>query len=283
MKQTKLNIVTKTEKYPIIIGSNLTSSVSKIFKSNSIDFDKCLIVVDKNVPKKFVSNIKKSLKNKSIFVLFFNASEKNKNINSVNKILEVLLNKNFSRNDVLISLGGGITGDVSGFAASLFKRGLKFVNIPTTLLAQVDSSIGGKTGINSKYGKNLIGSFYQPSLVLSDIQFLKSLSKREIICGYGEILKHSLIENKKFFIFLNKNLKKILSLSSPFIEKAIDYNPRFELAYVNLGSIKIDLDKLLEAEELFLTAIQINENYSYAYRNLFRLYEKTNNIEKLKK
>ena len=193
MKQTRLNIVTKTEKYPIIIGSNLTSSISKIFKSNSIGFDKCLIVVDKNVPKKFVSNIKRSFKNKSIFVLFFNASEKNKNINSVNKILEVLLNKNFSRNDVLISLGGGITGDVSGFAASLFKRGLKFANIPTTLLAQVDSSIGGKTGVNSKHGKNLIGSFYQPSLVLSDIQFLKSLSKREIICGYGEILKHSLI------------------------------------------------------------------------------------------
>ena len=87
MKQTRLNIVTKTEKYPIIIGSNLTSSVLKFFKFNSIDFDKCLIVVDKNVPKKFVSNIKKSLKNKSIFVLFFNASEKNKNLNSVNKIL----------------------------------------------------------------------------------------------------------------------------------------------------------------------------------------------------
>ena len=108
MKQTRLNIITKNEKYPIIIGSNLTLSVSKIFKLNSIDFDKCLIVVDKNVPKKFIFNIKKSLKKKSIFVLFFNASEKNKNINSVNKILEVLLNKNFSRNDVLISLGGGI-------------------------------------------------------------------------------------------------------------------------------------------------------------------------------
>ena len=175
MKQTRLNIVTKTEKYPIIIGSNLTSSVSKIFKSNSIDFNKCLIVVDKNVPKKFISNIKKSLKNRKIYVLLFKASEKNKNIKSVNKILEVLLNKNFSRNDVLISLGGGITGDVSGFVASLFKRGLKFINIPTTLLAQVDSSIGGKTGVNSKYGKNLIGSFYQPEIVISDSEFLKTL------------------------------------------------------------------------------------------------------------
>ena len=92
----------------------------------------------------------------------------------------------------MISVGGGITGDISGFAASLYKRGLKFINIPTTLLSQVDSSIGGKTGINTKYGKNLIGSFYQPNLVIADTDFLKTLPKREIICGYGEILKHSL-------------------------------------------------------------------------------------------
>ena len=263
MKQTRLNILTKTEKYPIIIGSNLTSSISKIFKSNSIEFDKCLIVVDKNVPKKFVSKIKKSLKNKSIFVLFFNASEKNKNINNVNKILEILLNKNFSRNDVLISLGGGITGDVGGFAASLHKRGLKFINIPTTLLAQVDSSIGGKTGVNSKYGKNLIGSFYQPTLVLSDIQFLKSLSKREIICGYGEILKHSLIDNKKFFNFLNKNLKKILSLSSPFIEKAIYESCKIKKKIVERDEKEIALRKVLNFGHTFAHAYEASLGYSH--------------------
>ena len=118
-------------------------------------------------------------------------------------------------------MGGGITGDVSGFAASIFKRGIKFINIPTTLLAQVDSSIGGKTGINSKEGKNLVGSFYQPNLVLSDSNFLKTLPKREIVCGYAEILKHSIISNKKFFLFLNKNALKILKLKSPFIERSI--------------------------------------------------------------
>ena len=103
----------------------------------------------------------------------------------------------------------------------MFKRGIKFINIPTTLLSQVDSSIGGKTGVNSKYGKNLIGSFYQPDLVVTDIQFLKTLPAREITCGYGEILKHSLIANKYFYNFLNKNSSKIFNLSSPFIEKAI--------------------------------------------------------------
>ena len=262
MKQTKLNVITKTEKYSIIIGTNLSSNISKIFKLNSIYFEKCLLVVDKNVPKKFILNIKRSLKNKKIYVLFFNASEKNKNLNSVNKILEILLKENFSRNDCLISLGGGITGDVSGFAANLFKRGLKFINIPTTLLAQVDSSIGGKTGVNSKYGKNLIGSFYQPSLVLSDTQFLKSLKKREVICGYGEILKHSLIDNKKFFSFLNKNLKEILNLTSPFIEKAIYESCKIKKKVVEKDEKETGLRKVLNFGHTFAHAYEAGLGYS---------------------
>ena len=167
MKHIKLSIKTKTQKYPMIIGSNLILNISKITKDNSIYFKNCLIIADQNISKKIVYKIKKSLGGKKTIIHFFKANEINKNLNSVNKILNVLLNKNFSRDDCLISVGGGITGDVTGFAASLFKRGIKFINIPTTLLAQVDSSIGGKTGVNTKYGKNLIGSFYQPSLVLS--------------------------------------------------------------------------------------------------------------------
>jgi len=262
MKQTKLNIITKTEKYPIIIGSNLTYNVSRIFKKNSIDFKKCFLFVDKNVPKKFITNIKKSLKNKKIYTLNFKANEKNKNLNSVNKILEILLKKNFTRNDCLISLGGGITGDISGFAASLFKRGLKFINIPTTLLAQVDSSIGGKTGVNSDYGKNLIGSFYQPSLVLSDTQFLKSLSKREMICGYGEVLKHSLIDNKNFFNFLNKNLNKILNLSTPFIEKAIYESCKIKKKVVEKDEKESGLRKVLNFGHTFAHAYEAGLGYS---------------------
>ena len=115
-----------------------------------------------------------------------------------------MLKNNFTRNDLVICIGGGIVGDVSGFAASIFKRGLKFVNIPSTLLSQVDSSIGGKTGINNQFGKNLIGSFYQPDIVISDSKLLESLPRREIICGYAEILKHSLIKNKNFFILRQK-------------------------------------------------------------------------------
>ena len=208
MKPIKLVIKTRTEKYPIIIGQNLISNLSKILNKNFIKFKKSLIVIDKNVPNNFQRKIKNNLK-KNTYVCYINANEKNKNQKTVSKIIEILLNKNFSREDCLVSVGGGITGDIVGFAASQFKRGLKFINIPTTLLAQVDSSIGGKTGVNTIYGKNLIGSFYQPKIVISDINFLASLPKRELICGYGEILKHAIIANKNFYDFLEKNFFKV--------------------------------------------------------------------------
>ena len=159
MKPIKLKINTKTQHYSIIIGSNLLSNISKILKENSIDFKQCLLIIDKNISKKIVSKIKKSINKKKIHVHLFKASEINKNFNNVNKILDILLNKNFSREDCVISIGGGITGDISGFSASLFKRGLKFINIPTTLLSQVDSSIGGKTGVNTKVWKKFDWKF----------------------------------------------------------------------------------------------------------------------------
>ena len=262
MKPIKLKIKTKAQIYPIIIGSNLISNISKIAKNNSLNFKKCLLIIDKNISKKIISKIKKSLKKKKIYIYFFKANEINKNQKNVNKILNILLNKNFSREDCLISIGGGITGDISGLAASLFKRGLKFINIPTTLLSQVDSSVGGKTGVNTKYGKNLIGSFYQPNLVISDIQFLKTLPEREITCGYGEILKHSIIANKKFYNFLNKNYDKIFNLSSPFIEKAIYESCKIKKNVVEKDEKEKGLRKILNFGHTFAHAYEASLGYS---------------------
>jgi len=262
MKPIKLKINTKTQKYSIIIGSNLITNISKILKENSINFKQCLLIVDKNISKQFISKIKRSLNKKKLYVHFFKASEMNKNFGNVNKILDILLNKNFSREDCVISIGGGITGDISGFAASLFKRGLKFINIPTTLLSQVDSSIGGKTGVNTKYGKNLIGSFYQPNLVISDVQFLKTLPKRELICGYGEILKHSLIANKNLYNFLDKNIDKIFKLSSPFIEKAIYESCKIKKNVVEKDEKENDLRKILNFGHTFAHAYEASLGYS---------------------
>ena len=261
MKIAKLNVNTNNNNYPIVIGKNILKNFRKILKENSIIFDKCLIVIDKKAPKKIIKNIFLSLYQKKIIYLF-NPSEINKNQKNVNKILEILLKNNFHRSDCVISVGGGITGDVVGFAASIFKRGIKFINVPTTLLAQVDSSIGGKTGINSKYGKNLIGSFYQPTLVLSEVNFLKSLPKREIICGYAEILKYSIILDKKFFIFLQKNGSKILNLNSPYIEKAIYKSSLIKKKVIELDENEISFRKILNLGHTFAHAFEGTMKFS---------------------
>ena len=269
MKKIKINVKTKTSKYSIIIGSNLINNLSKIFNENLITFNKCLLVIDNKIPKKFINKILKSLNNKKKIIYKFNANEKNKNLINTTKILELLLKKNFHRNDCLISIGGGITGDVSGFVSSVYKRGIKFINIPTTLLAQVDSSVGGKTGINSKYGKNLIGSFYQPTIVISDINFLKTLPRREVICGYGEILKHSLISNKKFFSFLNNNGAKILDLKSPYIEISIK-----ESCLIKKKIIEID-----EKEKNLRKILNFGHTFAHAYEAVLKFSKKLNHGE----
>jgi 3-dehydroquinate synthase/shikimate kinase/3-dehydroquinate synthase len=262
MNLIKLQVKTDSQRYPIIIGNNVINKITKILKENSINFNQCLIVIDSKVPKKLINKILKLLPKNKITIYFFTASEANKNQNSINKILSVLLKKNFNRNDCLLAIGGGITGDISGFAASIFKRGIQFVNMPTTLLSQVDSSIGGKTGINTKYGKNLIGAFYQPSLVISDINFLKTLPKREVICGYGEILKHALIADKKFFKYLDKNGAKILNLKSPYIEKSIYLSCSIKKKIVEKDEKESGLRKILNFGHTFAHAYEATLGYS---------------------
>jgi 3-dehydroquinate synthase/shikimate kinase/3-dehydroquinate synthase len=262
MKLTKIQVNTNSQKYPIIIGSGSANKLTKLLKDNSIIFNQCLLVIDIKVPKKIINKILINLRKKNTTIHYFKSNEKNKNQKSVDKIISILLKKNFNRNDCLISVGGGITGDVSSFAASIFKRGLRFINMPTTLLSQVDSSIGGKTGVNTKYGKNLIGSFYQPSLVISDINFLKSLPKREIICGYGEILKHSLISNKKFFSYLNKNGSNIIDLKNPYIQKAIFESCSIKKKIVEADEKEIGIRKILNFGHTFAHAYEAALGYS---------------------
>ena len=262
MMLTKLNVRTTSENYPIIIGSNIIKNLGLYLNKNSIFFNQCLLVIDKKVPSKMISKISIALKRKKISKYLFNANEKNKNLNNVNKILQILLRKNFSRLDCVITIGGGITGDVGGFAASLYKRGLRFINIPTTLLSQVDASVGGKTGINTKEGKNLLGSFYQPKMVISDTEFLRSLPKREIICGYGEILKHSLISNKNFFKYLDTYSSNIFKLKNPYIEKAIFESCKIKKIIVEKDEKEKGIRKVLNFGHTFAHAYEATLGYS---------------------
>ena len=261
MKNNKIIISTANSKYEILIGSNLINKLDKILKSKLPKSEKYLIVFDSKVPFKMIKKLKQKIK-KKVILYKFSSSEKNKDQHNVNKLLTVMQKYNFNRNDSLIAVGGGVVGDVSGFAASIFKRGLKFINIPTTLLAQVDSSIGGKTGINTSFGKNLIGSFYQPNLVIADIDFLKSLPKREIICGYAEIFKHSIISDKKFFNFLLKNFDKIIKLKQPFINKAIYKSCLIKKRIVEKDEKEKNLRKTLNLGHTFAHSYEASYKYS---------------------
>ncbi len=269
MNTNKISIKTSTKNYSIIIGRGLIGKIDKILKANRLKFDKCLIVTDKNIPYKFKKLLYKKLKTNKLFKIEIRASEKNKNYSTIEKIHTVLFENRFNREDCVISFGGGIIGDIVGFTSSTFKRGMKFINIPSTLLSQVDSSIGGKTGINNKFGKNLIGSFYQPDLVVSDMNILASLPEREIICGYAEILKSSIIDNFNNFLYLDKNLKKILKLKSPFIERSITKS-------CNLKKRVVEKD---ENEKNYRKVLNLGHTFAHSYESTLGFSKKLNHGE----
>ncbi len=262
MKIHKIQINTKTKKYPIFIGSKLISRINKILSSQKLSFSKILIVIDKNIPSKFKLKLIKNIKSKVKKIFIFNANEKNKNQKNVDLIQNILFKNRFNRDDCLIAFGGGITGDVVGYCASTYKRGIKFINIPTTLLSQVDSSIGGKTGINNSFGKNLVGSFYQPNIVISDIEVLKSLSSREIICGYAEMLKSSLLDSFEKFRYLDKNFDDIIRLKQPFIGNAILNSCKLKKKVVQKDEIEKNLRKVLNLGHTFAHAYESQLGFS---------------------
>ena len=262
MKNLEIKFQNKSEKYSIFIGENSINILPNKIKTLCPETRKIGVIVDKNIPSKYKKKLKKKLKGYEVTFLPFLANEKNKSLTKTYSFLNILLSKNFNRSDLIIGFGGGITGDVASFVASIFKRGINFINIPTTLLAQVDSSIGGKTGVNSSHGKNLIGSFYQPKLVLIDTTFLKSLPKKEMICGYAEILKHSIIKDKIFFNWLKKNTKLILDKKKKELIYAIKKSCQIKMFFVKRDTNEKNLRMTLNFGHTFAHAIEVKNNYS---------------------
>ena len=254
MKSTKFIIKTKSKTYPIYFGNEILGGAGKLIKKNLPNVKKICIVIDKNIPAIFQKKLIKSLGNYKCKIYKMSATEKTKTFSVANKLIESLIKDNLNRSDCIISLGGGILSDLSGFASSLIKRGIKLINIPTTLLAQVDASIGGKTAVNSIQGKNLIGTFYQPDFVLIDIATLKSLPYREMVCGYGEILKHSLILDKKFFLWLTKNGKGI-----------INYKNKKNLKFAIIKSCKIKSTVVSKDEKEKNLRMILNFGHTFAH------------------
>ena len=213
--------------YPIFIGNDLLSNCGEILKT-FISKRKVILIHDnffslnnKN-NEKFISFFKTIKKlSESVNLIGIPGGDKTKNISQLEYILEECLSFKIDRSSLIIAFGGGVIGDIAGFAASILLRGIDFVQIPTTLLAQVDSSVGGKTGINSNKSKNLIGSFHQPIAVIADIDVLKTLSKREYLAGLVEVIKYGLIYDVEFFNSLENNYKDVLNYDQTKLNEVI--------------------------------------------------------------
>mgnify|MGYP001181692823 FL=1 len=263
MQTVKLQVKNLSANYSIVIGSNILAQIPKRIKTLCPNAKKIALVVDKNVPKKFKNKLLYILKKYDIYLFEYSVNEKFKSFDNVNKLVEKCLFNNFNRSDILISFGGGILGDFSAFSASIIKRGINFINVPTTLLSQVDSSIGGKTGVNSKLGKNLIGTFYQPKLVVSDVDLLKSLPQRELVCGYAEILKHSLILKNNFFEWLQKYSHQMLvDRNLNILQQAIIRSCKVKMHFINKDVYEKNIRMMLNFGHTFAHAIELQSNYS---------------------
>ena len=213
--------------YPIIIGDNILSSSGEILKE--FIYKKNVIIIydsffsvkatPNNEFEEFVQSINKLTT--TLNFIDIPGGDQTKNIDQLNEIIEKVLTYGIDRQNVIIAFGGGVIGDIAGFAASILLRGINYIQVPTTLLSQVDSSVGGKTGINSKIGKNLIGSFHQPQAVLADINILKTLPNREFRAGFAEVVKYGLIKDLEFFNWLNQEYDSIFIYDKIKLQKMI--------------------------------------------------------------
>ena len=205
--------------YPIFIGEGASLSLENF--EGYIAGKDIAIVTNEVVAPLYLNEISDLFSHMNVIEYILPDGEQEKKLKTVHKIIDRLMEAGLGRDSTLIALGGGVVGDITGFTASIFMRGINFIQIPTTLLAQVDASVGGKTAVNHKSGKNLIGSFYQPQCVICDSIFLATLEATEISAGLAEIIKYGLIFDSEFFQWLQKNMQQILSNDQAVVEYAI--------------------------------------------------------------
>lgn len=200
------------------------SKLAEYFALLGVKGRKICIVTDSNVGSLYAQAVKEELEktDNKVFVYTFEAGESNKTLETVQNVYEFLILNHFDRNDMLAALGGGVVGDLTGYTAATYLRGIDFIQIPTSLLAQVDSSIGGKTGVDFRAYKNMVGAFHQPKLVYMNISVLGSLSTRLFNSGFGEIIKHGLIKDLAYYRWLKENTEAIRSLDYDALEHMIE-------------------------------------------------------------
>lgn len=223
MKTIKVKLAGKfNHTYSIHIGENLGEKIADYLLGNSLG-NKYAIITDTKVKNLYGNTLLKFLRKKGVNteLLAFAEGEKNKNLGSLEKLANEMIAKGFDRKDAIIALGGGVVGDLGGLLASIYMRGIPYLQIPTTLMAMVDSSVGGKTAIDLQSGKNLLGTFAQPKAVFIDTKYLKTLPLSQIRNGLAEVIKYGVIKDEKLFKLIEQNLNKILELEPDILYKII--------------------------------------------------------------
>ena len=245
-KSKILNVELADKSYPIYIGSNLLSSKSLL--SDHIQGKQVMIVTNTTIAPLYLEKLKDALSDFNVESVVLPDGEEFKTLETLNKVFDALLKAKFDRSSTLVALGGGVVGDITGYAAASYQRGVNFIQVPTSLLSQVDSSVGGKTGVNHELGKNMIGAFYQPKAVIIDVDTLDTLSDQEYSAGMAEVIKYGLLGNADFFYTLETNIESIMARNKDLIIEiifnsckdkasivALDEFERGKRALLNLG------------------------------------------------
>ena len=249
--------------YDVLIGPGLLDEVGRAVAAQGPKA-KCIVVTDSNVAKLYLPALETSLKAEGRLAgsIVVPAGEASKSFSELEPLCSKLLGLGLERGDFVVAFGGGVIGDLAGFAAGIVQRGIRFVQVPTSLLAQVDSSVGGKTGINTAQGKNLIGVFHQPTLVIADTATLKTLPARQMRAGYAEVVKYGLLGDAAFFAWLEKNHAAVFAFDSEALTKAIETSVKAKAEIVRRDELEQGERALLNLGHTFGHAFEAWTGYS---------------------
>ena len=255
-----LNVNLEGRSYPIYIGTDV--SLDNELYSKHIKTKKIALITNEQIADLYLSEISQTLNAFELKILVLPEGETEKNLETVGKAVEFLSDNGIDRDSSIIAFGGGVIGDITGFVASSYMRGIKFLQVPTTLLAQVDSSVGGKTGVNISTGKNLIGAFYQPSAVIADTRYLNTLEPNRFSEGLAEVIKYGLIRDADFFAWIGKNTSRILTLEPEVMAHLIERCCQIKAEIVSEDEREGSVRAILNYGHTFGHAIESLTDYS---------------------
>lgn len=258
-----LQVDAKSKNYPIYVDNSF-DNLAYAFENAGLTRRKAIIVTDSNVSPLYLNSVKEILSRHFPILdeLVFEAGEKSKSLDTIQSMYQKFIKLKLDRKSVVIALGGGVCGDMAGFAAATYMRGVSYVQIPTTLLSQVDSSVGGKTGVDFNGFKNIIGAFYQPEFVYINVSVLKTLPYDQFISGMSEVIKHGIIKDREYFDFIVSNAENIIALEEATLVKMITGSCKIKADIVSQDEKESGLREILNFGHTFGHAVETYLNFS---------------------